>query len=59
LLPLIRTATARLLGGYLPGHDLASLEVLIVRPALGHDAGVFGAIALATEALTNHRTDPK
>jgi fructokinase len=59
LLPLIRTATARLLGGYLPGHDRASLEVLIVRPALGHDAGVFGAIALATEALTNHRTDPK
>ena len=51
LLPLIHTATARLLGGYLPGHDLASLERLIVHPELGGDAGVYGAIALAMNAL--------
>ena len=51
LLPLIHTTTARLLGGYLPGHDLASLERLIVHPELGGDAGVYGAIALAMNAL--------
>ena len=51
LLPLIRIATARLLGGYLPGHDLGSLERLIVHPKLGGDAGVYGAIALALNAV--------
>ena len=51
LLAMIHNATAKVLGGYLPSHDLASLEKLIVRPALGHDAGVYGAIAVAMEAL--------
>jgi fructokinase len=51
LIALIHNATAQALGGYLPGHDLASLEKLIVRPELGHDAGVYGAIALAMDAL--------
>ena len=56
LLPLIRRATAYELGGYMPGHDLASLETLIVHPKLGADAGVYGAIALAMDALNNSRT---
>lgn len=51
LLPMIHAATARLLGGYLPGHDLASLGRMIVHPKLGGDAGVYGAIALAMTAL--------
>ena len=51
LLALIHNATAKVLGGYLPSHDLASLKKLIVHPALGHDAGVYGAIAVAMEAL--------
>jgi fructokinase len=46
LLPLIHRATARLLGGYLPGHSLAALQSLIVHPELGADAGVWGAVAL-------------
>ncbi|MBC7492948.1 MAG: ROK family protein, partial [Novosphingobium sp.] len=49
LLAMIHNATTKVLGGYLPSHDLASLEKLIVRPALGHDAGVYGAIAVAME----------
>lgn len=51
LLPAIRTITADLLGAYLPGQRLADLERLIVTPALGGDAGVYGAIALATAKL--------
>lgn len=51
LLPLIHTNAARLLGGYLPGHSRAALERLIVAPALGADAGVWGALALALTAL--------
>lgn len=51
LLPLIRASTAHLLGGYLPGHSLAALRRLIVHPALGADAGAWGALALALTAL--------
>ena len=47
LLPLIHQATARLLGGYLPGHSLGALEKVIVPPKLGADSGTFGAIAVA------------
>ena len=47
LLDAIRKGTADLLGGYLPGYRLPDLERLIVPPALGPDAGVYGAIALA------------
>lgn len=47
LLPLIRNATARQLGGYLPGHGVAALEKLIVPPKLGADSGAYGAIAVA------------
>jgi fructokinase len=51
LLPRIHTATARVLGGYLPGHSVAALEHLIVHPKLGADAGVRGALALALTAI--------
>ncbi len=51
LLPLIHAGAARLLGGYLPGHSLAALQHLIVHPALGADAGVWGALALALTQL--------
>lgn len=51
LLPLIHAATARLLCGYLPGQSEAELREIIVHPAMGEDAGVFGAIALANAAL--------
>ena len=47
LLPAIRRATAGALNGYLPTHRLTALERLIVAPALGADAGVCGALALA------------
>ncbi len=51
LLADIRRATVDVLGGYLPGHGVAEIEKLIVQPALGGDAGVYGAIALALAAL--------
>lgn len=53
LLPLMHQATARLLGGYLPGHSLEALQSLIVHPGLGGDAGVCGALALALGALAD------
>ncbi len=53
LLPLVHEATARLLGGYLPGQSLEALQDLIVHPGLGGDAGVCGALALALTALAD------
>ncbi|MFM9934916.1 MAG: ROK family protein [Novosphingobium sp.] len=53
LLPLVHQATARSLGGYLPGHSLEALQGLIVHPGLGGDAGVCGALALALGALAD------
>jgi fructokinase len=48
LLPLVRAELERLLGNYLQSPALASgLEHYVVAPALGDDAGVLGAIALA------------
>jgi fructokinase len=57
LLPRVHRATARLLGGYLPGHSLAALQRLIVHPVLGSDAGVFGAVALAMTRLGDALAD--
>lgn len=51
LLTMIRGATARALAGYLPGHESAALERLVVPAGLGADAGVLGAVALALRAL--------
>lgn len=47
LLPRVRVATAELLNAYLPGQSVADLERIIVPAALGADAGVYGALALA------------
>ena len=44
-----------LLADYYPDLDLAALRALISPPALGNDAGVLGAIAVADTAL--QRTD--
>jgi fructokinase len=48
LLPSIRAACARALGGYLPGLRSASdFENYIVPPALGDEAGAIGALYIA------------
>jgi fructokinase len=48
LLPLIRRRLGELLGGYLQTPLLdPGLERYVVAPALGDDAGVLGAIAMA------------
>ena len=49
LLALVRVEAARLLGGYVRALD-GGLDRYIVPPALGDDAGVLGAIALAERA---------
>ncbi|MBB3860726.1 fructokinase [Novosphingobium hassiacum] len=51
LLADIRNATVDFLGGYMPGQGSAEIDKLIVPPALGGDAGVYGAIALGLAAL--------
>lgn len=51
LLPMIRTATSKLLAGYVPVLDRVGLESLICAPGLGAQAGSLGAIAVALDAL--------
>jgi fructokinase len=52
LLPRIRGRVLELLGGYIQARELVSdLNTYIVPPALGGDAGVLGAMALAHTAL--------
>lgn len=51
LLPRIRIATTQKLARYLPGQSLEELAQTIVPAALGADAGVHGALALALKAL--------
>lgn len=51
---IVRKAAAMvpdLLGGYLPGIDLAAMENLVGPPELGADAGPLGAILLAEAIL--------
>ena len=50
LVPKVRTAFGRALNGYL-GLTEGDIEALIQRPALGDDAGLFGAITLARQAM--------
>jgi fructokinase len=51
LLDLVRAKTIQQLAGYVTDDSLrGSLESYVVAPAFGQDAGLFGAIALATEA---------
>ncbi len=50
LLPMIRSAVAARLGGYVPLIDAAALDTLIGHPGLGDRAGPLGAIAVAMDA---------
>ena len=50
LLPMIRSAVAARLGGYVPVIDAAALDSLIGHPGLGDRAGPLGAIAVAMDA---------
>lgn len=50
LMPSVRRAYARLMNGYL-GLEEGDIENLIQRPALGDDAGLFGALTLARQAM--------
>lgn len=50
LVPKVRTAFGRLMNGYLGLTD-GDIESLIQRPALGDDAGLFGAVTLARQAM--------
>lgn len=52
LVPKVRAAFGRLLNGYLGLTD-GDIEALIQRPALGDDAGLFGAVTLARQAMAN------
>ena len=56
LYPHVRLKVQELLKGYLPMlHRLENLTDFIVPPALGEEAGVLGAIALAQSAANaNH-----
>jgi fructokinase len=54
LFPLVRGEVQRLLNGYLhTPFILQEIDSYIVPPALGGQAGVLGAIALAQYAQTN------
>jgi fructokinase len=54
IFPLIRQEVQRLLNGYIQMPAiLAQIEAYIVPPALGGQAGVLGAIALAQDAATS------
>lgn len=50
LMPKVRTAYAGVMNGYL-GQSEGDIESLIQRPALGDDAGLFGALTLARQAM--------
>lgn len=52
LLPRLRAATAERLAGYLAPVTAETLAGIIMAPALGADAGPWGAIALAEDALS-------
>jgi fructokinase len=55
LLPLIRTATAKHLNGYLePLRDARHLAEYICAPALGDRSGLCGALLLAQAAADSH-----
>lgn len=62
LLPAVRIAVHRALGGYLPDFDqLAALDSFITQPGLGDRAGVLGGIYIGGHFLAQsrepHRTD--
>lgn len=58
LLPTIRARVAKLLNGYLEGHDETALAGLIVPPGLGSDAGPLGAVVVGWNALEARSIEP-
>jgi fructokinase len=57
LLPRVRRRVVALLAGYVRARAIVEdIDTYIVPPALGAGAGVFGALALAHEALAGHRS---
>ena len=58
LLPRVRRRVVELLAGYVRASELITdVDTYIVSPALGIDAGVLGALALAHMALTSRRSE--
>lgn len=56
LLPLIRAHVSQRLKGYFPGLEKqGAIDTLIVPPALGPHAGLYGAIALGLQAAPKQR----
>jgi fructokinase len=56
LVPRIRRRVVELLAGYIRAREVVSdVEAYIVPPALGADAGVVGALALAHTTRAPHR----
>ena len=54
LFPLIREETLRLLNDYIQAQAIIDeIEAYIVPPGLGSQAGIFGALALAQQAVIN------
>lgn len=57
LLPRVRRRLVELLNGYVRAREILDhVETFLVPPALGLDAGVLGALALAHDALARHRS---
>lgn len=59
LLPRVRRRVVELLAGYIDTRELGSdVDIYIVPPGLGEDAGVLGALALAQTTLAARRSEP-
>jgi fructokinase len=57
LLPRVRRRVVELLAGYVGAREVvAGVDAYVVPPALGEDAGVLGALALAHAALAARRS---
>jgi fructokinase len=58
LLPRVRRRVVELLAGYVRAREIVEdIDTYIVPPALGAGVGVFGALALAHDALARHRSE--
>ena len=58
LLALVRRRVVELLAGSVRAREIVhDIDAYIVPPTLGAGAGVFGALALAHDALARHRSE--
>jgi fructokinase len=53
LMPLVRRDVTKALGRYLQTKELADMGHYIVRPSLGDDQGILGALRLAASVMTS------